>query len=247
MLSCRKSFHWHVVAIILLFGVTLSAAVQVPRAAAQDRSGFDPIALYGPDIRFSVWREGKQIGSHVVQFRRDGDLVDVQVDFRARVSFLGITAYRFEYRSSSAWNGGELQTLDATVNDDGKRGEVSARRFGGEVVVDGSGGLRRVDGALFPSNHWHPGIIGQTRVLNTLTGRLDRVAITPKGRERVETAHGYVTADRYLYSGDLHDVDVWYDAAGRWVKLRFLTEGGERIEYRCESCRAAEELAERSE
>lgn len=228
--------------------LTLLLALMAPdRAARADRSGFDPLAMYGSDIRFSVWRKDRRIGSHTVQFRRDGDLVDVQVNFRARVKFLGITAYRFEYASSSAWDGAALQSLNASVDDDGTQAEVSARRFGGEVVVDGSGGLRRVAGALFPSNHWHPGIIGETRVLNTLTGRLDSVSINAVGQERVETAHGYVMADRYLYTGDLHDVDVWYDAAGRWVKLRFLTKGGELIEYRCEKCRAADGLAERTE
>lgn len=244
MTSCRNPSSWPAAAILL---AVLLALMTPDRAARAERAGFDPLVMYGSDIRFSVWRKDRRIGSHTVQFRRDGDLVDVRIDFRARVKFLGITAYRFEYVSSSAWDGAALQSLNASVNDDGAQAEVSARRFGGEVVVDGSAGLRRVTGGLFPSNHWHPGVIGETRVLNTLTGRLASVSISARGQERVETAHGYVTADRYLYSGDLHDVDVWYDAAGRWVKLRFLTKGGELIEYRCEKCRAAEELAERTE
>nr|WP_281017788.1 MULTISPECIES: DUF6134 family protein [unclassified Minwuia] len=243
----RNPSSWPATAILLAVLLVLMTVDRAARAATAHGSAFDPLVMYGSDIRFSVWRKDRQIGTHTVQFRRDGDLVDVQIDFRARVKFLGITAYRFEYGSSSVWDGAALQSLDASVNDDGTQAEVSARRFGGEVVVDGSGGLRRVEGALFPSNHWHPGIIGQTRVLNTLTGHLASVSINAKGQERVETAHGYVMADRYLYTGDLHDVDVWYDAAGRWVKLRFLTKGGERIEYRCEKCRAAEGLAERTE
>lgn len=240
----RKSCIWPVAATLVAVLLVLLAP---DRAARADRAVFDPLVMYGSDIRFSVWRQDSRIGSHTVQFRRDGGLIDVQIDFNARVKFLGITAYRFDYASSSAWDGGKLLSLNASVNEDGKQAMVTARRFGEEVVVDGTAGLRRVDGVLFPSNHWHPGVLGQTQVLNTLTGRLDRVSISYRGKERVDTAHGYVMADRYLYAGDLHDVDVWYDAAGRWVKLRFLTEGGDRIEYRCEKCRAAEGLAERTE
>lgn len=213
-------------------------------ADAQTHTDFDPLAAYGPELRFTVWRDDNRIGAHRVQFRRDGDGLDVQVDFQVRVRFLGITAYRFEYQSSSAWQGATMQSLDATVDDDGRQGAVSARRYGQDVVVDGTRGLRRLAGPLFPSDHWHPGVIGQTRILNTLTGGVGDVEMDLVGRENISTAHGEIAADRYLFSGDLHDVDVWYDRDGRWVKLRFLTEGGELIEYRCEQCRAANGIAE---
>lgn len=211
---------------------------------AQRYDSFDPLVAYGPEIRFSVWRKDKQIGTHVVQFREDDDRLDVQIDFRVRIRILGITAYRFEYQSSAIWKDATLASLDASVNDDGTEGAVAARRYGQNIVVDGTRGLTRLEGRLFPSNHWHPGVIGQTRVLNTLTGGVGDVTMVLVGRENISTAHGEVAADRYLFSGDLHDVDVWYDRDGRWVKLRFLTEGGELIEYRCEQCRAANGIAE---
>ncbi|MDF1721012.1 MAG: DUF6134 family protein [Minwuia sp.] len=224
--------------------VAVMALLATSVVQAERYNSFDPLVAYGPEVRFSVWRKGNQIGTHVVQFRRDGDQLDVQIDFQVRVRILGITAYRFEYGSSATWDGSTLTSIDAAVNDDGTEGGVNARRYGEEIVVDGTRGLRRVEGVLFPSNHWHPGVIGQTRVLNTLTGGVGGVSMDLVGQEMVDTAHGEVRADRYLFSGDLHDVDVWYDSDGRWVKLRFLTKGGEQIEYRCEQCRAANGIAE---
>ena len=44
-----------------------------------------------------------------------------------------------------------------------------------------------------------------------------------------------MAATRYAYSGDLK-ADVWYDDAGRWVKLRFRGRDGSVIEYVCRRC-----------
>ena len=88
---------------------------------------------------------------------------------------------------------------------------------------------------LFPTNHWNAGVLGQTRVLNTLTGKINNVSILSKGIETVSTENGPIKATRYVYSGDL-DNEVWYDDLGRWVKMRFKASDGSTINYVCKSC-----------
>ena len=88
---------------------------------------------------------------------------------------------------------------------------------------------------LFPTNHWNPEVLRQTRVLNTLTGRINRVRIEPQAQETVATEHGDVPATRYAYTGEL-ETEVWYDDAGRWVKMRFKGRDGSTIEYVCRRC-----------
>ena len=55
------------------------------------------------------------------------------------------------------------------------------------------------------------------------------------GSETVMTENGPVTATRYRYSGEL-ETEVWYDDAGRWVKLRFKGREGTPIAYKCRRC-----------
>ena len=79
-------------------------------------------------------------------------------------------------------------------------------------------------------------MLGQKRVLNTLTGNVNNVTLVAKGREAIATERGDVVATRYAYTGDLVDTEVWYDDAGRWVKLRFMGRDGTPIEYACRRC-----------
>ena len=87
-----------------------------------------------------------------------------------------------------------------------------------------------------PTNHWNNTVLGHVRVLNTLTGNVNKVKLVPKGQEMIFTERGDVSANRYAYTGDLEDTEVWYDELGRWVKLRFLGRDGTPVEYVCQKC-----------
>jgi len=195
----------------------------------------DPLVLYGEELRFSVVRNGEAVGSHIVKFNRDGDEVVVHTDFEIAVDFLFLTAYRYRYDSRARWRGDQLLDLEAVTDDDGDVSVVMARRQQDFVEILGPGGPISAPSPLFPTNHWHAAVIDQTQVLNTITGRVNRVTIVELGEATVETESGGIPATHYRYAGDLN-TEVWYDPKGRWVKLRFAGEDGSTIEYRCEKC-----------
>ena len=96
-------------------------------------------------------------------------------------------------------------------------------------------GVVSVDAPLYPTNHWNPAVVEQVRVLNTLTGKINNVQIKAQNKESVLTENGTIEATRYAYSGDL-ETEVWYDDAGRWVKMRFKARDGSTINYVCRRC-----------
>ena len=59
--------------------------------------------------------------------------------------------------------------------------------------------------------------------------------INSSALENVVTEIGRIPATRFAYSGDLQN-EVWYDDAGRWVKMRFKGRDGSTIEYVCRRC-----------
>ena len=106
---------------------------------------------------------------------------------------------------------------------------------GNRLRIDNTDEAFTVDLPLFPTNHWNAQVLGQDRVLSTLTGRVNEVRIQPQGRETVATERGDLPATRYTYTGDL-ETEIWYDDAGRWVKMRFEGRDRSTIEYVCRRC-----------
>ena len=206
-------------------------------AEKQDYVGMhiDPLALYGSEVAFDVFRDGKKAGSHHVQFHRNGPDLTVNSIFHLSIDFLFFTAFRYTYESEDRWREHRLEGLSVLVDDNGARFAFDAHRDGESLRIDRNGEVQFADLPLYPTNHWNAGVIAQNRVLNTLTGRVNQVAIRSLGRELVETESGPVTSTRYAYSGDL-ETEVWYDDFRRWVKLRFAGRDGSTIEYICRRC-----------
>jgi len=195
----------------------------------------DPMSLYGSEIRFDVLRDGDPVGYHLVNFRKTENGLQVESRSSIEVKLLFLTAYRFRYRSIETWHGGTLSSLSASTNDNGKFSHVEAVRDGATLKVRSGEDDWQAPNLALPTTHWNMAQTNAPAVLNTLTGRLNRVSVTDAGLETVALAEGTRQARRFTYSGDLK-VESWYDSAGRWVKLRFLAEDGSTIEYVCRRC-----------
>lgn len=196
---------------------------------------FDPIARYGNELVFQIRRNDAPVGQHTVRFNRGQDGLQVVAQSNIDISFLGFNAYSFRYRSESIWQDGQLSSLSVKVDDDGDQSSVTARREKGQLVVDGPDGQKSLPPGIFPTDHWHCGVLQTDQVLNTLTGNPNDVTISQTGREQLAVGDGVINATHFTYDGELK-TNAWYDADGRWVGLRFKARDGSEITYRCTSC-----------
>ncbi len=128
-----------------------------------------------------------------------------------------------------------LKKLVAKVDDNGKKTSFTAQRAGNRLRIVRAQQAEYAALPLFPTNHWNPGVLQEERVLNTLTGRINLVTIEPEEQESVMTNAGNRMATRYRYNGQLQ-TEVWYDADGRWVRMRFAGRDGSTLEYVCRRC-----------
>lgn len=156
---------------------SLLFALASPTAFASN----DPIQLYGDEIAFDVYRAGARVGEHRVTFARNADGLEVISTFRLAIDILFIRAYAFDYRSQSEWRDGQLMLISADIDDNGERFRFEATRENNAMTVRNSDGERVMPAPIFPTNHWNAAVRTERQVLNTLTGRLNRVAIVPKG------------------------------------------------------------------
>jgi hypothetical protein len=188
-----------------------------------------------------VLRNSEKVGHHVVEFRATVDGLQVESRSDVEVKLLFLTAYSFRYQSIEHWRGGKLISLNAATNDDGELRRVEARREGATLEVRTGTGEWQATPQLWPTTHWNMAQTAAPALLNTLTGKLNRVSVTDAGLETIPLGSGQGEARRFVYSGDL-EVEAWYDGAGRWVKLRFSAEDGSIIEYICQSCGGSKDM-----
>ena len=200
--------------------------------------GRDPFSLYGDGLHFRVLRDGAPIGRHEVRFRSRQDQVIADSRFEAEVKVLFFTAYRYLYQSQDVWRDGCLVALKAETDDNGTQTKVHAELEGQGLRITTAAGSKVVTPGIYPTTHWNSGVLGSSRVLNTITGKIAEVDLIPMGEETVQVEGRPVTARRFRYTGEIQS-DVWYDADGRWVKMRFNAEDGSTIEYVCERCGGA--------
>lgn len=200
------------------------------------------LTAYTGNLTFDILRNDKPIGAHSVTFVPEGDTMSVRAKSKIEINFLFINAYSFVYSSESRWSGDHLMSLSARTDDDGDVTTVEAVRDGAALRVTGSGGEFEIPTPIFPTDHWHKGVIGSTQVLNTITGKVAEVEIVDKGLTRLDLPDGPITARHYAYTGELR-TEVWYDGTGRWVAMRFEGNDGSTIRYVCSNCGQAPSLS----
>jgi hypothetical protein len=202
----------------------------------------DPFRLYGKEIQFDVERDGNVVGRHIVTFTRtdQGVLADSRVDVEVGVLFL--SAYRFRYQAHELWRDGELQSIEASTNDNGDYTHVQAVRDAAGLEISSGQGTYEAP-MIPPTSHWNAALLKGGLLLNTMTGELSKVRVFDQGLDTVATRSGPLRARHYLYSGDLNG-EIWYDSDGRWVKLRFRANDGSIIDYVCRLCRAPAAITE---
>lgn len=218
----------------ILVAASLSYAEAVDAASVGD----DPFQYYGDEIVFDVVRDGSEVGTHRVTFRRDAGDIVVDSRFEVKIKVLVVPVYSYLYTSTERWRDGKLISLSAETDDNGKKSDVEVTRSEGKLHLKGSGGAFTINGDIYPTTHWNSGVIGATRVINTITGKVNDVTMDDRGMETVLLGNEQGSARHYAYQGDLV-TEVWYDDAGRWVKMRFPGKDGVMIEYKCKTCGAA--------
>ena len=225
----RASFFF---AIGLFFSINLGNAANLMGNALEFP---DPIALYGDKIAFDVFRDDERVGTHTVKFSRAGEEIIVNSRFEIKIDVFFLTVYRFLYKSDAIWRDGALSALNVEVDDNSEVFWLKAKRYGNVTDIQSAFSNVKHEGIVYPTNHWNARVLGETRVLNTLTGLVNNVSIAARDREVVQTERGKIEATRFSYSGDL-ETEVWYDDWGRWVKMQFSSRDGTKIKYVCRRC-----------
>ena len=211
--------------------------ILAPKVALSDAiRNVDPFKLYPEGILFDVRRNDETVGHHKVSFRKEvNDQIRVTSRLKLKVKVLGLIVYRYDYYSEAWWAENHLVKLLAKQNDDGAISDVKVSAKENVLMIDGPSGKFQGRSSLYPSNHWHAGVLSEHQLIDTLKGQIASVKIKNLGTEKVSAEGRAIYAQKYIYSGDVN-ATAWYDEFGRWVKLSFAAKDGSVIDYHCTEC-----------
>jgi Domain of unknown function (DUF6134) len=159
----------------------------------------------------------------VVSTRQGDERTYVQV-LRIAVKAMFVTVYRQESDRKEVWRGARMIAYDAKTDDDGKKSTIKGRAEGDKFVIDGPDGHVSAPASVYPSNPFDPGIVNATLLMDTGSGKLLHVTITPGGEETITAGGAAVKAQRYAVTGDMQR-DLWFDSSGKLLKFSFKNDG----------------------
>jgi hypothetical protein len=214
-------------------GVLLAMGLATTQAIAAEAP--PPDQLFPDGVAFDIVRKGETIGQQEVKFERKGETLTAHEVSDIVVRFLRVPVYRFHFEGTGLWRAGRALEVATKTNDDGTVSETKAETTDKGTVIDGPAGHIASPTPVLPVSHWNFGGLTQNVVLNTITGKLNRVTITDEGVDTIATPEGKRQAHRYVYRGEL-ELTAWYDTDGHWVALRFLGKDGTPIDYVCRRC-----------
>ncbi len=203
---------------LVLAAVAFAAAA--PAFASQATTG---------RTEFRIYMNGAPVGRHVVSVTpaAGGVEADVSIDMKGRV---GPFAFSYTHRCEERWSGDALQSLACTDRENNRAKSARATRDAGGVRVEGTAFKGEAPATIEPSSWWRSDTVRQSRLIDTRTGALMPVRVTRIGTETVDVGGERVQATRYRVRAS-QDADIWYDQAGRWVKMSFRLRG-QQFEYR---------------
>ena len=183
-------------------------------------------------LRFTVLRDGSEIGSHVIGFTQAGEELDVTVttDIAVRIPLINIAVYHFVHRGHEIWRSGQLRELSSATDDDGTEHTLDVRAHDGSMEVKSDVVTRTASKSAIPASLWNMNLIRMPSVMNTLTGEEMAILVEDKGVEAIEVNGTERATKHYAISGALAR-DVWYDNRGVLVKVRFDGKDGSVIQY----------------
>jgi len=182
-------------------------------------------------LDFDIAHDGVVVGHHHVTFRQEGDKLVVHSELKIEVEMLFLTVYRYQQTRDEVWRDGKLIALASTADDDG-----TPRNIRGEAGPDGMKVTSGKDNwtlpaESIPASYWNISMVtGKGPLVDSMSGKVLNQTVVKLGQEKVRAGGRDIVATHYRLNAK-RPRDVWYDASGRWVKMRAIGRDGSVAEW----------------
>lgn len=218
-----------------LAAAALCSATPLTGSAAAEAGGGAAAGAAPGEVRhwhFTVLLDGREIGSHdfTVSGGTDKTEVDSQASFR--LSALLIPLYRYEHHDHESWRGGCLSRIDAWTRDNGHEYIVHGQSSQDTFDVHGPQGPAALHGCISSFAYWDPAVLLHAQwLLNAQNGEYQPVEVTALAPQSILVAGALTPATHYRLSAPKFSIELWYSAAGQWLRLQTRADGGRTLRY----------------
>jgi hypothetical protein len=184
------------------------------------------------DLTFKIVREGDVVGVHHITFRRDAENLVVQSDLKIEVKMLAFTAYRYEQTRSEVWRDRKLVALASVANDDGTHYDIKGQDGPNGLQVASHGRSWTLPPDSVPASYWNVSMVTAKNrpLIDAQSGKILDATVKQIGQEKITAGGKEIVATHYRL-GAKQPRDLWYDAQGRWVKMRAKGSDGSVAEW----------------
>ena len=189
-----------------------------------------------PDnINFNVYRNGSQIGFHKINFSGNQEAINVLIEIKFEVTFLGFVVYDYLHNNNEIWNGNSLVKLESTTNVNGDPHICNLKKSNSAYLINGTHETKTLNTSPLQTSYWNKILVQERfrKVLNTQDCSNIDFQINLIGEEKIY--NNSLLSDHYKMignevTGEKVDIDIWYDKSDQWVKMIFVKDES-TIEY----------------
>lgn len=212
--------------------LAMGAALCLAGAGRAAPSLAAPVAPPGHRLPFHVYRKGRKIGEHVLDFTTDGDAITMRARVQMVVGLGPVTLFRYRHQQTERWVGGRFDSLQTDTTQNGAKFRIDAQRTPAGVRLEGAkGGPRTLGATALPLTHWNRASLAGP-LFNPQDGKMMRLAVIGQGPAPFALADGKsITTTRVVLGGET-SIEEFYDAGGIWIGLRAKAQDGSIVEYR---------------
>lgn len=187
------------------------------------------------DIKFNVYRNNNLIGYHKVVFSSNNDFIESSIEIKFEVRFLGFVVYDYFHKNTEIWRENSLVNLNAHTDKNGENLNCNYKKSDHGFLIKGSSETKSLSDAAISTSYWNKILVekNKRKVLNTQDCSQIDFIINDLGEEKIYGNSLSVNHYKLLgneISGELVDIDIWYNQSNEWVKMIFVKDGS-KIEY----------------
>ena len=193
-------------------------------------------------ILFDIIRKNKTIGSHIINFKKENGIlnVDIKVDIKVKLGF--ITLYKYSHENNENWEKSELISISTkSLTNSKKKYIVNGEQKNDKFEFYGIDGRNIVERNVVPISYWNVNLLKRKNFLDTQKGIIREFTLSQLDSEKIIFDNNEVECIKYeikiitKHSSDEKPfpiIYVWYDNNGELMKLFFNSpEDNSKIDY----------------